>query len=113
MNDENKRSVASAGSVAGEPVAWAVVGSGETEGHVAGLHDTRMEAEMRISRMESVGDCARAAEMSVVPLYRSPTLTAAEREAIEAAIDRFRDWVNGTDDDEREATLCGLLERTK
>ena len=39
-------------------------------------------------------------------------LTDAEREAIEAAIDRFRDWVNGTDDEEREVTLRGLLERT-
>lgn len=41
------------------------------------------------------------------------TLTAAEREAIEAAIDRFRDWVNGTDDEEREVALRSLLERLK
>ena len=53
-----------------EPLAWAVIGSGETEGHVAGLHDTRLEAEMRISRMNEVGDCARARTMLVVPLYR-------------------------------------------
>lgn len=39
--------------------------------------------------------------------------TEAEREAIEAAIDRFRDWVNGTDDEEREVALRSLLERLK
>jgi len=32
---------------------------------------------------------------------------------IEAAIDRFRDWVNGFDDDERATILRSLLERTK
>jgi hypothetical protein len=40
-------------------------------------------------------------------------LTDKEIEAIEAAIDRFRDWVNGFDDDERATTLRNLLERTK
>lgn len=44
---------------------------------------------------------------------RYATLTDAEREAIQAAIDRFRDWVNGTDDEEREVTLRGLLEQLK
>lgn len=43
----------------------------------------------------------------------SVVLTDAEREAVEAAIDRFRDWVNGTDDEEREVALRGLLERLK
>jgi hypothetical protein len=40
-------------------------------------------------------------------------LTDKEIEAIEAAIDRFRDWVNGFDDDERATILRSLLERTK
>jgi hypothetical protein len=101
MSDTNERSVASAGSVAGKPVAWATLFCG---------------SPLVVSRFKQIcddeahyqGDVA-----TVIPLYRSPTLTAAEREAIEAAIDRFRDWINGTDDDEREATLCGLLERTK
>ena len=87
MSDTNERSVASGGSVEGkprngaasacetvrsepEPLAWAVIGSGETEGHLAGLHDTRLEAEMRIARMNEIGDCARARTMLVVPLYR-------------------------------------------
>jgi hypothetical protein len=86
MSDTNERSAASDGSVSeprngapsgcetvrSEPVplAWAVIGSGETEGHVAGLHYTRLEAEMRIARMNEVGDCARARTMLVVPLYR-------------------------------------------
>jgi hypothetical protein len=39
-------------------------------------------------------------------------LTDKEIEAIEAAIDRFRDWVNGFDD-ERATILRNLLERTK
>jgi hypothetical protein len=40
-------------------------------------------------------------------------LTDKEIEAIEVAIDRFRDWVNGFDDDERATILRSLLERTK
>ena len=40
-------------------------------------------------------------------------LTDKEIEAIEAAIDRFRDWVNGFDDDERATILRSLLERIK
>ena len=40
-------------------------------------------------------------------------LTDKEIEAISAAIDRFRDWVNGFDDDERATILRNLLERIK
>ena len=44
---------------------------------------------------------------------KSLKLTDKEIEAIEAAIDRFRDWVNGFDDDERATILRNLLERIK
>jgi len=39
------------------------------------------------------------------------TLTFEEREAVEAAIDRFKDWVNGFDDPDRADALRNLLER--
>ena len=96
MNDENERSVASDGSVA----AWAVMDGTKT---LVGYHSCSREKAEAWAREYGFPE--------VVPLYRSPTLTDAEREAIEAAIDRFRDWVNGTDDEEREVTLRGLLER--
>ena len=57
-------------------------------------------------------------QADVVPLYRSPTLTDAEREAVDMAID----LLNGVEDvsagasrraDAAAATLRGLLERTK
>jgi hypothetical protein len=50
----------------------------------------------------------------IVPLYRSPTLTDAEREAIERAIGRELDaeWYGGPEP-ERVTTLRGLLERMK
>jgi hypothetical protein len=51
---------------------------------------------------------------TVVPLYRSPTLTDAEREAIEKAIGRELDaeWYGGPEPG-RVVALRGLLERTK
>ena len=47
------------------------------------------------------------------PMTKEIILTDKEIEAISAAIDRFRDWVNGFDDDERATILRNLLERTK
>ena len=108
MNDENERSVASAGSV--EPVAWAVV-SDSTE---------QIDCEFVYPDETTAGDVALDSNGGVVPLYRqpSPTLTAAEREAVDMAIDSL----HGVEDvsagassraDAAAATLRGLLERTK
>jgi len=98
MSDTNERSVASAGSVA----AWAVMDGTKT---LVGYHSCSRDKAEAWAREYGFPE--------VVPLYRSPTLTDAEREAVEAAIDRFRDWVNGTDDEDREVALRSLLERTK
>ena len=89
MSDENERSVASTGSV--EPVAWAVVYPND---EVAIVAFKRRDADERASASDRV-----------VPLYRSPTLTDEEREAI--------GWVCFGKDGKEYATLRKLLERTK
>jgi hypothetical protein len=93
MSDDNTRdaaepSLASAGS---QPVAWAVF-----DGH------DRMHLAPGYSEAES---CAEDIGGEIVPLYRKPTLTDAEREAIERAV--------LGDDSFHAATLRSLLERTK
>ncbi len=87
-----ERSVASLGS---QPVAW------------------RIYADDGSETVFLCYELARAAadewNWSVQPLYRSPTLTDAEREAIEVAAAAYAD-----DHGERfAATLRALLERTK
>ena len=86
-------SPASDGSVAGKPVAWAAL---RDDGDIAWIGYTPDGA--------ADGACCRR----IVPLYRSPSLTDAEREAIWffAAIDS-NDPVLGN----HAATLRGLLER--
>ena len=69
MSDSEERSVASAGS---QPVAWAVEFDGEVE-PFCGSFD-KSEA------IKVAGGVGR-----VFPLWRSPSLTDAEREAISAA----------------------------
>jgi hypothetical protein len=69
--DSEAMSPASAGSH-GEPVAWGVATSG---GFVVYAMRTRSEAARYV-----------ADETNIVPLYRSPTLTDDEREALEAGI---------------------------
>jgi len=49
-----------------------------------------------------------ADETNIVPLYRSPTLTAEEREAINWVLGDVADITGPVED-----TLRGLLERTK
>ncbi len=71
MSDENERSVASAGSVAGKPVAWAAL---REDGDIAWIGYTPEGA--------ADGACGR----QVVPLYRSPALTDEEVEAVEWCI---------------------------
>jgi len=104
-HDNEEPSAASAGSV-DEPVAWAVLGKGEIAGHVIGLHDTAMEAHARVGRMVGWGEISTADKVQVVPLYRQPqpTLTDAERDALEVACQDLRHT-------EEVATLRGLLER--
>ena len=100
MSDENERSAASDGSVKCEPAAWLVDGG---------------EYQYVSLFRESADAAANEEGGAVTPLYRSPTLTDAEREAVEFA------WCSvGRDDgfNERDAgeireTLEQLLERTK
>lgn len=91
-----------------EPVAWWLKGA---------EYDTGCEYEY-VSLVKESADAAAKNGGTVTPLYRSPTLTDAEREAVELAID----CMNGVEDisalwSQREteaiATLRGLLERTK
>ena len=97
MSEANERPVASAGSVAGEPVAYGVVYPDGTTGAVG----WRWE------------DCLEVAGVSdvIVALYRhpQPTLTDAEREAVEDCWE----WAMTADHRSLAATLRGLLERTK
>jgi len=76
----------------GVPVAWAAVGK---NGVPMWLAYHRQDAEGAVVGMAEV-----------VPLYRSPTLTDEEREAIGEAIRLGGQW--GWSE-----TLRGLLERTK
>ena len=92
MSDENERSVASAGSAVGEPAAWAVMDGTKT---LVGYHSCSREKAEAWAREYGFPE--------VVPLYHAPTLTDAEREAVEVALV----WVNP----KRQSTLRGLLER--
>ena len=91
MNDENERSVASDGSVA----AWAVMDGTKT---LVGYHSCSREKAEAWAREYGFPE--------VVPLYRSLTLTDAERAAVEVACQDLRHK-------EEVATLRGLLERTR
>lgn len=94
-----------------DPVAWAVIGKERMACHVIGLHDTWLEAQFRVGRMVSHGECHAVDKVEIVPLYRhpSPTLTDEEREAIEGviAVEHQRGAWRWAD------TLRKLLERTK
>ena len=99
MSDENERSVASTGSV--EPVAWAAL---RDDGDIAWIGYTPDGA--------ADGACGRR----IVPLYRSPTLTDAEREAVKYAAASIHD--HGLHRMSASmvayaAALRGVLERTK
>lgn len=94
--DDAAMSPASSGSV---PVAWAVVYPND---EVAVIAFKRQDA-----------DGLASASDRVVPLYRSPTLTDAEREAVCMAMTMYE--FNDNDDQcaKIAATLRGLLERLK
>jgi hypothetical protein len=90
MSDENERSVASTGSV--EPVAWAV--AAHNGDYALRLCWDEPTAQREVDRRTAVG---LRSDYVVVPLYRHPpcqdllqknfTLTDAEREAVERAVD--------------------------
>ena len=88
----------------GEPVAWAVVSDSTQE----------IDCEFVYPDAATAGDVALGSNGGVVPLYRSPTLTDAEREALEAAAEDCRYHQDpGGRSAFIEATLRGLLERTQ
>ena len=83
--------------------AWAVVLS---DGRTYGRYDTRWEANAIAAALPH----NEGVTATVVPLYRSPTLTDAEREAVEHAEWALREIVDATCD-KAAATLRGILER--
>jgi hypothetical protein len=91
-----------------EPVAWAVA-LGDTGLVLDGIYISRAKADEVLEwRNENTEYGAR-----LIPLYRSPTLTDAEREAISEAAKAYAD--NDGDDSCAgiAAALFGLLERTR
>jgi hypothetical protein len=103
MSDENERSVASAGS---QPCAWAVVlADGQRIYDVYGIEEEAKAIDEAVT-----------GNHGIVPLYRSPTLTDEEREALKKVLRRVReDYFAGrfADSVEVAAVIDGLLERTK
>ncbi len=81
-----------------EPDAWGLL----DEGEVWYATPFREEAERVIRRTEDT-------DSAIVALYRQPTLTDAEREAVEWCVEMAMN--SATDCDNEIATLRGLLER--
>ena len=79
MSDDNERSVASAGS---QPVAWAVTSGppGDLSVYEA-FADHQKDEAMSLARECLFGETNRP--LPLAPLYFAPTLTEAEREAVE------------------------------
>ena len=96
MSDENERSVGATGSVR-EPLAFAVM-----------LPDSYVVVKSLHSAFEASDMCCGG---PIVPLYRSPSLTDAERDAVRyfAHIRPHAESMT----EQHAATLRGLLERTK
>jgi hypothetical protein len=101
MSDINKPSLASAGS---QPVAWMV----EWTDHID------------LFRSRSCAEYVASGDVKVQPLYRSPTLTDEEREAIErlceavaeySDIDRKANGCHADDDMAAVDVARGLLKR--
>ena len=103
MNETNERSVGSRGSHR-EAVAWAVM-----------LADgDRIYDVYAIEEEAKAIDEAVTGNHGVVRLYRSPTLTDAEREAIRWAIDKTaRTYDDAEGGPIKRESLRTLLERTK
>jgi hypothetical protein len=111
--DDAAMSPASTGSVGGnKPVAWAVVKIGSPE--------ILFTSEAQSSAMDYIAKKRRPEQWGLVPLIRppvaTPTLTDAEREAIDRARRAFRDMDHNSmtmQQVEDYEALCGLLERMK
>jgi hypothetical protein len=108
MSDDNERSVASAGS---QPVAWAVTSGppGDLSVYEA-FADHQKDEAMSLARECLFGETNRP--LPLAPLYFAPTLTEAEREAMEAAAS----WLDASDDPEanrRADAIYGFLNRAK
>jgi len=100
MSDTNERSVASTGS---RLVAWAVL---RIDGSIYDVYANEEEAKAI--------DEAVTGNHGVVPLCRSPTLTDAEREAIDRVRIAFRDMDHNDmtrQQLEDYEAICHLLER--
>ena len=83
-----------------EPVAWAVQGARD------------WEPPLLFSDEERARRAAAAMDRTPVPLYRSPTLTDAERRDIKFAATAFAENDYDQDCERIAATLRGLLERS-
>jgi hypothetical protein len=97
-------------SVGSQPVLWALEWQ-EDAGRIdpEWVYGNREEA----TDVNETGCYGRAA---VVPLYRSPSLTDAEREAVDRARIAFRDMDHNDmtmQQIEDYEAICDLLERTK
>ncbi len=109
MNETNERSVGSRGSHR-EAVAWAVM-----------LADgDRIYDVYAIEEEAKAIDEAVTGNHGVVRLYRSPTLTDEEREAVDAGADALESLASNDNDGRIRAalmiaanTLRGFLERTR
>jgi hypothetical protein len=108
-NDAAEPSLASAGSH-GEPVAWAV--ATPADGTASPCFFNENDARAYHSQMRGM--------RQLIPLYRQPTLTDEEREAMDAGADALESLA-GSDNDGRiraalmiaANTLRGFLNRTK
>jgi hypothetical protein len=97
MNDPNK------------PVAWAVTPTGK---------DEEIDCEFVYPDAATAGDVALGCNGVVVPLYRQPTLTDAERAALRDAIGFYiNEWGATNDLVVNDSPICrtlrGLLERLR
>jgi hypothetical protein len=103
----------SASSAGSEPIAWFVTFADAARAdHVRSLHDTEMEAKLKIAECVSYGEVVSTDDMRAVPLYRLPMLTDEEREAIKAGIANCEDITyGGPNDEQAAAVLRRLLER--
>ena len=84
-----------------DPVAWVAFATDGSESAVTALN--RQAAEEMAAKLG----------WAVAPLYRSPTLTDAEREAIVTALAFLREEADEPGVAQDAATLRGLLERTR
>jgi len=89
-----------------EPLAWAVL---LADGRLYGRYDFRWEAQ-------AIADALLATDgvtATVEPLYRSPTLTDAEREAIWTVAEVYAENDGDAECEQIARIMQGLWQRTK